>query len=59
MHAPHFLVLLGWPARIIEYPPMSNTLPSFETQESRWVFDIQIMPNLCTKLQACNWKTYK
>ena len=54
MHAPPFLVLLGWSAHIIEYLPMGNTLTSFEIQESRWVFDIQIMSNLWTKLQVRN-----
>ena len=59
MHTPPFLVLLGWSARIIEYLSMNNSLSSFETEESRWVFDIQKISNLWTKLKSCDWETFK
>ena len=57
MDAPPLLVLLGWSARIIEYPSVDNALPSFETEESRWVSDIKRISNLWTKLKDCNWET--
>ena len=37
---------------------MDNTLSSLETEESRWVSNIQIISNLWTKLEACNWETF-
>ena len=50
MHAPPFLVLLGWSTRIIEYPLMDNALPSFEIEESR--FSIHKWYQIC----GSNWK---
>ena len=58
MHTHPLLVLLGWSARIIEYPSMDNALLSFEIGESIWVSDIQIISNLWTKLKAYNWETF-
>ena len=59
MHTLPLLELLGWPARIIEYPLMDNAVSSFETEESRWVTDIQRISNLWTKLKAYNSETFK
>ena len=59
MHTPPYLVLLGWSARIMEYPLTDNALSSFETEESRWVSNIQRVSNLWTTLKACNWETFK
>ena len=52
-------VLLGWSARIIEYSSMNYTLPYDETEELRWVSDIQVISNLWTKLKAGSWETFK
>ena len=59
MHTPPLLVLLGWSARIIEYPSMDDAFSYFETEESRWVSDIQRISNLWTKLKARNWETFR
>ena len=58
MHTPPLLVLLGWYARIIEYPSMDNALLPFETEESRWVSDIQRISDFWTKSKAFNWETF-
>ena len=52
-------VLLGWSTRIIEYSPMNYTPPYHEIEELRWVSDMQVIPNLWTKLKAGNWETFK
>ena len=52
-------VLLGWSTRIIEYSPMNYTLPYHEIEGLRWVSDMQVIPNLWTKLKAGNWETFK